>query len=277
MALAGGAVMGAAALALFLAERRWPLRERAEPALGRVARNLTMGAMSMAVVAVLQTPLAQPLAQAAEGRRRGLVQRLPLSPWARDAAAFLLMDYTMYLWHVATHRDPFLWRFHLVHHLDLDLDSSTALRFHAADMAISVPYRLLQVGVIGTSPRALRLWQNWFFLSVLFHHSNLRLPLQVERLLAGMFTTPRMHGIHHSAVQAETNSNWSSGLSLWDHLHATFRMDVPQEKVVIGVPGYRDREAVALSSSLRLPFVRQRDAWAPQPVDRLSARPFIQV
>jgi sterol desaturase/sphingolipid hydroxylase (fatty acid hydroxylase superfamily) len=257
--------MGAAALALFLAERRWPLRERAEPALRRVARNLTLGAMSMAVVAVLQTPLAQPLAQAAEGRRRGLVQRLPLSPWARDAAAFLLMDYTIYLWHVATHRQPFLWRFHLVHHLDLDLDSSTALRFHAADMAISVPYRLLQVVLIGVSPRALRLWQNWFFLSVLFHHSNLRLPLQVEQRLAVMFTTPRMHGIHHSAVQAETNSNWSSGLSLWDHMHATFRLDVPQEKVVIGVPGYRDREAVALSSSLRLPFVRQRDAWAPQP------------
>jgi sterol desaturase/sphingolipid hydroxylase (fatty acid hydroxylase superfamily) len=224
-----------------------------------------MGAMSMAVVAVVQTPLTQPLAEWADRRRHGLVRRLPLPGWAQDAAAFLLMDYTMYLWHVATHRQPFLWRFHLVHHLDLDLDSSTALRFHAADMAISVPYRLLQVAVIGTSPRALRLWQSWFFLSVLFHHSNLRLPLDVERRLARLLTTPRMHGIHHSTVRAETNSNWSSGLSLWDHLHATFRLDVPQDEVVIGVPGYRGTVEAGLGRSLHLPFVRQRDAWTPQP------------
>lgn len=74
-----------------------------------------------------------------------------------------------------------------------------------------------------------------------------------------------MHGIHHSTVQAETNSNWSSGLSLWDHLHATFRLDVPQEEVTIGVPGYRRPNDVELGPSLRLPFVRQRDAWTPQP------------
>ena len=185
--------MAAAAFALFLAERRWPLRKETEPAIRRVARNFALGAMSMAVVALVQTPLTQPLAQRVERRRLGLVQRLPLPAWARDASAFLLMDYTIYLWHVATHRNAFLWRFHLVHHLDLDLDSSTALRFHAADMAISIPYRVLQVALIGTSPRALRLWQSWFFLSVLFHHSNLRLPVKLEHLLARVLTTPRMH------------------------------------------------------------------------------------
>jgi sterol desaturase/sphingolipid hydroxylase (fatty acid hydroxylase superfamily) len=219
--------------------------------------------MSMAVVAAVQAPLVQKLAAQTERRRRGLVQRLPGPPWARDAAAFLLMDYTMYLWHIATHRHPFLWRFHLVHHLDLDLDASTALRFHAADMAISVPYRVLQVAVIGTSPRALRLWQRLFFLSALFHHSNVRLPLGLERRLARLLTTPRMHGIHHSAVRAEMDSNWSSGLSLWDHLHQTFRLDVPAQDVTIGVPNYRGAAEVALGPSLRLPFVRQRDAWAP--------------
>jgi len=251
--------MAAAAVAIFVAERRWPLRGRTEAGAPRAARNVALGAMSIAVVALVQTPLTQPLAARAGRRRRGLVQRLPLPAWARDALAFLLMDYTIYLWHRATHRSPFLWRFHLVHHLDLDLDSTTALRFHAADMAISVPYRLAQVALIGTSPRALRLWQSWFFLSVLFHHSNLRLPEALERILARLLTTPLMHGIHHSAAREETDSNWSSGLSIWDHLHGTFRCHRPA--VPIGLPAYRSADDVGLVRSLALPFSAQRDAW----------------
>jgi sterol desaturase/sphingolipid hydroxylase (fatty acid hydroxylase superfamily) len=255
IALASGAV----ALAIILAERRWPLRDPTQPVRRRVARNLAMGAMSMAVVALVQTPLTTPLAKHVGRRRRGLAQRLPLPQWARDALALALMDYTMYLWHVATHRNPLLWRFHLVHHIDLDLDSSTALRFHAADMAISVPYRLAQVALIGTSPRALRLWQSWFFLSVLFHHSNIRLPIALERRLARALTTPRMHAIHHSAEREQTDSNWSSGLSLWDHLHRTFRFE--EQGAAIGVPAYRASNEIRLLPSLALPFSRQRDAW----------------
>ena len=262
-AVVGGAVLAAAALALFLAERRWPARARSEPGVRRLARNLTLGAMSIMAVALVQTPLTQPLAEQAQRRRRGLVQRLPLPAWARDGLAFLLMDYSIYLWHVATHRNPLLWRFHLVHHLDLDLDSTTGLRFHAADMAISVPYRALQVAAIGTGPRALRLGQGWFFLSVLFHHSNVRLPEKAERLLARLVTTPGMHGVHHSAAREATHSNWSSGLSVWDHLHGTFRSPMPRQTLPIGVPAYRAPEDVRLAPSLALPFVRQRDAWTP--------------
>jgi len=253
--------MAAAAFGLFLAERRWALRGAVEPTSARVARNLALGAASMAVAAFAQAPLVEPLATRAVRKRRGLVQRVPVPASARDAAAFLLMDYTIYLWHVATHRSRFLWRFHLVHHLDHDVDSTTALRFHAADMAISIPYRAAQVALIGTSPRALRIWQGWFFLSVLFHHSNLALPPRLERQLARLLTTPRMHGVHHSATREQTNSNWSSGLSLWDHLHGSFRWEAEQSRAVMGVPGYRSTAEVRLLPSLALPFRGQRDAW----------------
>jgi len=267
LATLGGGLLAFAAAVLFAAERRRPLRAQTQAEPRRVVRNLALGAMSMAVIRLIETPLVTPLAERARARRRGLVQYLPGREWLGDAAAFLLMDYTIYLWHVATHRVPFLWRFHLVHHVDLDLDSTTALRFHAADMAISAPYRAAQVALIGVSPRALMVWQNWFFLSVLFHHSNLRLPLRWERMLARVLTTPRMHGIHHSTVRQETDSNWSSGLALWDHLHGTFRLDVPQRAIAIGVPAYRDPRETRLGPALRLPFVRQRDAWAPQPTE----------
>ena len=254
--------LGAASIAC--AEWLLPRHPRTQPEPSRTLRNLALGAASMAVVAVLEQPVVTRIARHAAQRRRGLAQRLPLPEWARDAVGVLLLDYTIYVWHVLTHKVPVLWRLHLVHHIDLDLDASTALRFHAVDMLASIPWRAAQVALLGVSPRALRTWQAFFFLSVLFHHSNLRLPGAVERVLSRLLTTPAMHGIHHSAERGQTDSNWSSGLSLWDHLHGTFRDDVPQQAIRVGVPAYRDAAATRLGPSLRMPFRRQRDAWTEE-------------
>jgi sterol desaturase/sphingolipid hydroxylase (fatty acid hydroxylase superfamily) len=253
--------MAGAAIFLFIAEKRRPLREQGQPEPSRAIRNLVMGGMSMAIVAVVQRPITDALTERVSIRRWGAAQMLPLPAWGRDATAFLLLDYTMYVWHVLTHKVPLLWRFHLVHHIDLDLDTTTALRFHAIDMAISIPWRAAQVIVCGASPRALLLWQSFFFTSILFHHSNLRLPVELERKVMRVLTTPRLHGIHHSNVRVETDSNWSSGISIWDWLHGTIRVDVPQEKVTVGVPAYSRSEDLAIEASLRLPFQHQRDDW----------------
>ena len=255
------ALFGVAAIAVLVGERRRPLRAPTQRLAGRLPVNVALGVLAMAAMTVAERPLTQRLARTAEVKRRGIVQLLPLPPLARDVLALVLSDYAMYLWHVATHRVPLLWRFHLVHHIDLDLDSSTALRFHAVDMVISAPVRAAQVVLIGVSPRALILWQNWFFASVLFHHSNVRLPLDLERVLARILTTPRMHGIHHTAKHDRTDSNWSSGLALWDHLHGTFRLEVPQESDEIGVPAYRMPSDLELKHGLSMPFLPQRDAW----------------
>lgn len=242
--------------ALVVLERKRPLRERritAEP--HRIRRNLALGALSLGVAGLIERPLALRLARRVERNRFGLAQRMPTRA-ARDLLAVAALDYTIYLWHVLTHRVPFLWRFHLVHHIEREMSASTALRFHAGEMLLSVPYRLAQVRLLGVSPRALDRWQRLFFASVLFHHSNLKLPERVERHLAHLFTTPRMHGIHHSQRPAERDSNWSSGLSIWDHLHGTFRLDVPQSDVPIGVPGFEDAERRGVGASLRLPLTR---------------------
>lgn len=261
LTLAAGAIMAGAAIFLFIAERRKPLRQQRQEEPRRTIRNLVMGAGSIAVVHVLQRPLVDPLAARVREEGWGIAQRIGGPEWLRDAIAFLLLDYSMYVWHVLTHKVPVLWRFHLVHHIDLDLDTTTALRFHAADMAISVPWRAGQVMICGASPRALLLWQSFFFVSVLFHHSNVRLPLALESRLVRVLTTPRLHGIHHSMVREETNSNWSSGISLWDWLHGTIRLDVPQDAISIGVPAYSDPEETKLGPSLLLPFTAQRAGW----------------
>ena len=173
----------------------------------------------------------------------------------------MLLDYTLWFWHYANHRVPFLWRFHLVHHADRDLDGSTAFRFHFGEHALSVPVRALQVAAIGVEPGALWVFQVVLLASVVFHHSNVRLPVGLERVLVRFVVTPRMHGIHHSIVREETDSNWSSGLTVWDRLHGTLRLDVPQEEITIGVPAFREPEQVTLGRSLALPFERQPDSW----------------
>ena len=91
-------------------------------------------------------------------------------------------------------------------------------------------------------------------LSTLFHHSNLELPLRAERWLVRLIVTPRMHGIHHSTRDEEINSNWSNGLTLWDRLHGTLRLNVRQDEITIGVVPYRSPAEVKLSRMLRLPF-----------------------
>lgn len=217
----------------------------------------------MIVVAAVEGPVVSRLARRAERNRSGLAQSLRLPKLARDLIAVLAMDYTIYVWHVLTHKVPLLWRLHLVHHIDLDLDSSTALRFHAVDMLVSVPWRAGQVALLGVSERALGWWQTFFFLSVLFHHSNLRLPVGIEALLSRFLTTPRMHGTHHTATRSQTDSNWSSGFSLWDHLHGTFRRDPDRDAAEIGVPAYRDAVETKIIPSLTMPSGPQRDAWQP--------------
>jgi sterol desaturase/sphingolipid hydroxylase (fatty acid hydroxylase superfamily) len=145
-----------------------------------------------------------------------------------------------------------------VHHVDRDLDASTALRFHAGELALSIPWRAMQIAAIGVPPTALRLWQNLVLISILFHHSNVELPIAVERLVARFVVTPRLHGIHHSSVPEEMDSNWSSGLTVWDCLHGTLRVDVPQQAITIGVAAYPALADVTLGNSFALPFIAQR-------------------
>jgi sterol desaturase/sphingolipid hydroxylase (fatty acid hydroxylase superfamily) len=96
----------------------------------------------------------------------------------------LLLDYTLYLQHLLHHRVPLLWRFHAVHHVDLDLDTTTALRFHSAKIAVSLPFRAAQVLLIGVNPESLITWQSFLLFSIMFHHSNVRLAKSLEDRLA---------------------------------------------------------------------------------------------
>lgn len=258
--------------ALIVFERRRALRRTTESKFARNARNLTVAALGALTLQLAERPVIDPLTRLVERQRWGLLKRAALPAWLEVVLAVALLDYTLYVWHRLTHRVAWLWRFHVVHHVDLDMDASTALRFHFAELTLSVPWRAAQIALIGVSPLAFSVWQTFLFLCILFHHSNVRLPLAVERALGRVIVTPRMHGIHHSAVRTETDSNWSSGFTIWDRVHNTLHPDVPQNEISIGVPAYRTPKEVALAKILELPFTQQRPAWERPPANSSPAK-----
>lgn len=251
---------GVAVGALFVFERLRPLRVRKEPGPSRVGRNVAIGLLAAATTAASEMPVVVPAQRLAERRQLGLLRWAPLSLLPRVlrfVLGFVLLDYTLYLWHWLNHRVPDLWRFHAVHHIDLDLDSTTGLRFHFGELALAAGFRAAQVLLLGVDRDTLRAWQQTLLLSVVFHHSNLELPIEAERVLQSVFVTPRMHGIHHSTNGDEMNTNYSSLLSWWDRVHGSLLLDVPQRVVTIGVEGFSEPEQVTLARSLSLPFEAQ--------------------
>ena len=259
--LLGGSVALATFGVLVYLENRRPLRESVESKVIRNSRNLTVAGIAAVTLQLAERPVVAPLTKLVERKNWGLLKLVRLPRWLETTLAVALLDYTLYIWHVLTHRIPFLWRLHVVHHTDLDLDASTALRFHFAEMIISVTWRAAQIIIIGVSPVSFAAWQAFLFPSILFHHSNVRLPIDLERKLQNLIVTPRMHGIHHSIVRQETDSNWSSGLTVWDFLHGTLKTDVPQNEIIIGVPAYREPDEVILAKILPMPFEKQRPTW----------------
>ena len=238
-----------------------------------------MSIPGFALVRLAMLPIPMSIAMWAQDRHLGLLNWLALPGWAAGLATFLLMDYAYWWWHWANHMLPFFWRFHNVHHTDLDLDVSTAARFHFGEMFFSTGFLSLAVTLFGIGPVLLVIFFVAFEAATLFHHSNWRLPIALERLLNFVVVTPRMHGIHHSIVQRETNSNWGTIFCWWDKLHRTLRRDVPQDAITIGVAAYREEHELTLGKLLSLPFREQRP-WrlpsgqtpdrAAQPADELA-------
>jgi len=250
-------------LALLLLQWRFPLRRQHFSVLHRLVRNFVLSIPGFAIVRLAMLPIPIAVGLWAQDRGIGLLNWLPLPAWATVIATFLLMDYAYWWWHWANHMVPIFWRFHNVHHTDLDLDVSTAARFHFGEMIFSIGFLSLAVLIFGVGPLMLVAFFITLEAATLFHHSNWRLPIKLERILNLVIVTPRMHGIHHSIVQRETNSNWGTIFCWWDKLHRTLRRDIPQDAITIGVAAYREEQELTLGKLLALPFRGQREWRLP--------------
>lgn len=241
-------------LALIWLQARHPLRVQNFNAWTRIFRNFVLAAPALVCLRLILIPFPYFAAIWAQNHSIGLWNWLRLPFLLEAVGGVLMFDYAYYWWHIGTHRIPLLWRFHNVHHTDLDMDVSTAARFHFLEVAFSVIYRVALVLLTGVVPLVYLFYEMVFELTTQFHHSNWRLPRRVETLLNLIIVTPRMHGIHHSIVQSETDSNWGTVFSFWDRLHRSHRMDIAQSEITIGVPAYRDETELTLGDLWKMPF-----------------------
>jgi sterol desaturase/sphingolipid hydroxylase (fatty acid hydroxylase superfamily) len=248
----------AAFLLLLVLEFVLPLRKRTQPFRQRLAINAGISAVALVTGAFIARLVTLRVASWTTVQDFGLLHLLPVPVSVQVVLGVLLMDLTFYYWHRINHQVGLLWRFHNVHHIDPDLDVSTSFRFHVAEIAYSAVFRTLQVSLLGISPLVYLVYALAFQLATMFHHANLRLPIRAERILNKVLVTPRMHGIHHSTVKEEGNSNYSVVFRWWDALNATLRLNVPQSGILIGVPAYQLAEDNSFVSLLGLPFRRQR-------------------
>ncbi len=219
--------------ALLILERRfpavpWPVDK------GRFVRNLALGAIVFAASPFIQMATVKMMPGA-----------LPLvalgSGWAVIVFHILVLDLWAYLLHRAYHRVPLLWRLHAPHHFDAHLDVTSAVRFHLGEVLLSSVLRLIPLWALGISLETNLLYGTILAASAMFHHSNLRLPTALERALSKVIVTPSIHWVHHHAVQRDTDSNYASILSVWDHL---FRSASPTRRwptMPIGVEGDHER------------------------------------
>jgi sterol desaturase/sphingolipid hydroxylase (fatty acid hydroxylase superfamily) len=246
---------------LFTLERIAPLRQRRAPFGRRLFVNASLSGLALAAAVAAVKPAAAVALRATSRSRLGLLQLAPASPALRGIASFLLLDLSFYYWHQLNHRVPLLWRFHNVHHVDPDLDVTTAARFHFGEIALSAGFRAVQILVIGPTLAAYLVYELAFQAGTLLHHSNVRLPISLERALNAVLVTPRMHGTHHSVLEEEDNSNFGVILSWWDRLHHTLLLNVPQSEITIGIAGYCRRNDNGVRRALAMPFSHQRDYW----------------
>jgi sterol desaturase/sphingolipid hydroxylase (fatty acid hydroxylase superfamily) len=248
-------------IALFAMESIAPLRLLTRPRINRVATNLLFSAIAALAGSVAVRPAGLGMALWTSTRHVGLLHMVHMPAPVNFAIGFLLMDLSFYYWHRANHTIGLLWRFHNAHHIDPDLDVSTSFRFHFVEILYSAFFRIAQVAFIGVSPALYITYELFFGLETMFHHSNIKLPLELERVLNWIIVTPRMHGIHHSFFADETNSNYSVIFSFWDRLHGTVHLNVPHSKIRIGVPAYSNDEDNSLLKIIMMPFLKQRNYW----------------
>lgn len=186
----------------------------------------------------------------------GLLQLLPLPSWVQVGVAVILLDMAIYFQHVVFHQVPIFWRLHMVHHTDMDLDVTSALRFHPIEILLSIGIKLVIIALLGAPAIAVLMFEVLLNGTAMFNHSNLKIPPALDRFLRLFVVTPDMHRVHHSVVIQETNSNYGFNLPWWDYIFGTYR-DQPMaahESMTIGLNEYREASHLTLRYLLTLPF-----------------------
>lgn len=251
------AVFAGVLLSLAICELVAPRRQLAARKGPRWASNLALVVMNTLLARLAVPVTAVSAAMFCERQGWGLLHLVSAPPWLEFLMALVALDFAIWLQHVVFHHVPLLWRLHLVHHADLDFDVTTGLRFHTLEIILSALIKLAVVALLGPSALAVVTFEIVLNVTSMFSHSNIRLPLPIDRVLRWILVTPDMHRVHHSVRRAETDSNFGFNLPWWDRLFRTYQ-DQPadrHETMTIGLAHMRDeRQVDRLPGMLILPL-----------------------
>ena len=255
-------VFAAVFVAMALLELLAPKRRLSAAKSQRWMTNLAIVVVDSLIVrlmAMLAVPLAA-LAAAfwAESQGIGLFNWLDWPLWVEILVAVVVLDFAIWLQHLAAHKIPILWRLHQMHHADVDIDVTTAIRFHPIEIALSMIWKILWVIPLGAAALAVLLFEVILNGCAMFNHANVALPGWLDRALRLVIVTPDMHRVHHSVEQREHDSNYGFNLSIWDRLFATYTAQpaAGHEGMTIGLKPYQSAGPTQVGWSLMLPFRR---------------------
>lgn len=247
-------------LAIFVAmaglEAMFPRRQRLYSRLLRWSGNLGISVVNQILVRLLIPATAVALAAYSSEQGWGLLNQMALPLWVAIPVAVLVLDLAIYLQHIVYHIVPVLWRFHRMHHADLDFDVTTGIRFHPLSILLSALIKLLVVLAVGPPVIAVLIFEVLLNATSMFNHSNLAIPKSVDRIFRKLVVTPDMHRVHHSTDAAEMNRNFGFNFPWWDRLFGTY-LDQPalgHENMIIGLEQFRTRSDLGLGRMLIQPF-----------------------
>ena len=163
-----------------------------------------------------------------------------------------------YLVHLIEHKVKILWRFHLIHHTDTWIDTTSANRHHPGESIIRFVFTALGVLIVGSPIWLVFIYQTLSVISTQFNHANISLPKKIDTTLSYFIISPDMHKVHHHFTLPYTDSNYGNIFSVWDRLFGTF-MYLPKEKIIYGIDTHMNpKENNKLFNLLKIPFQKLR-------------------
>ena len=248
-------------LGILVAMAAWevaaPRRRREIPRVLRWTNNLGVVVVDTILVRLTFPIAAVGLALIAAERGWGVFNLIEAPGWMAFIVSVIVLDLVIYLQHILFHAVPALWRLHRMHHADLDFDVTTGLRFHPIEIVLSMGIKLAAVAVLGPPAAAVLVFEVLLNGTAMFNHSNIRIPLGLDRALRWVIVTPDMHRVHHSVVPQETNSNFGFNLPWWDRLFGTYRAQPADghDGMTIGIELFRARRDLWLDRMLIQPLL----------------------
>ncbi len=248
-----------------------PRRRREIPRVLRWTNNFGVVVVDTILVRLTFPIVAVGLALIAEERGWGIFNVIEAPGWVAFIVSVIVLDFVIYLQHILFHAVPALWRLHRMHHADLDFDVTTGLRFHPVEIVLSMGIKLAVVVVLGPPAAAVLVFEVLLNGTAMFNHSNIRIPLGLDRVLRWVIVTPDMHRVHHSVIPQETNSNFGFNLPWWDRLFGTYRAQPADghDGMTIGIELFRSRRDLWLDRMLIQPLLGKAGNY---PINRSGRR-----